>query len=89
MLKFEESFVIGDRIKAYDFEPIPGREECFIEGTIIDTTSEPGYLAFVVECDNDVFGGSVVHDDRIGKHIFVPMETSMDYDNRITLSQKA
>lgn len=27
MLKFEESFVIGDRIKAYDFEPFPGQTQ--------------------------------------------------------------
>lgn len=82
-LKYENSFEIGDRIRAYDFQPMEGRNECYLEGVIVDTTTEPGYRAFVVECDTDVFDG-LMHDTRIGHKIFVPMETSNDYDGRIT-----
>lgn len=30
MLKFENTAEIGDRIRAYDFEPMPGRDDCKI-----------------------------------------------------------
>jgi hypothetical protein len=37
----------GDTIRAYDFKPIAGREDCFIEGQVIDAHStEQGYQAY-------------------------------------------
>ena len=80
-LKFEDAVMIGDKIRAYDFEPLPGRIDCFVEGVVQRTSSEYGYKSFVIICEVDSVGLS-----RIGKEVFVPMEVSMfEYDSRITV----
>jgi len=33
MTGHECSFLVGDRIRAWDFEPMPGREDAYVEGT--------------------------------------------------------
>jgi hypothetical protein len=83
MLKFETIATIGEKIRAYDFEPMHGREECFIEGFIQAITSERGYSAFEVLCVRDsMIAGKF---SRIGHIVYVPLETNMDYDNRVSV----
>lgn len=87
MLKFEKVAKVGDVIRAYDFKPMVGRSDCFVEGKVITITSETGYKAFKIECMSDFFDGKFrkgVRSSRVGKNVFVPMEVSfMEYDARI------
>jgi hypothetical protein len=34
MLKFAKIAQVGDTIRAYDFKPLVGREDCFVEGVV-------------------------------------------------------
>lgn len=82
MLKFESVATIGDRIRAYDFEPLHGREDSFVEGRILRTSAEQGYKAFIIVCDFDSMDNGKW--TRVSHEIAVPMGTSMDYDGRVT-----
>lgn len=83
-LKFQNKFKIGDKIKAYDFEPSPGRPDRFVIGTVIkvdaESESQPGALGYHIKVDDEE-----PKRDRIGKTVFIPYEMSgMEYDNRVT-----
>ena len=91
MLKFEKAAKTGQTIRAYDFKPMAGREDCFIEGKVIEITSVTGYKAFKILVSKDVFDGKEFTEtgykhlgNRVGEQVFVPMEASfMEYDARI------
>lgn len=85
MLKYENTANIGDNIMAYDFQPMAGRNPDYVEGTVVEITSERGYKAFKIICTLDVWNGKVLNDNgsRIHTFVYVPMETSHDYDGRI------
>lgn len=87
MLKFEKVAEVGDIIRAYDFKPMYGRSDCFVEGKVESVTNEHGYKAFKITCINDFFDGKFrrgVRSSRVGKSVFVPMEVSfMEFDARI------
>lgn len=87
MLKFEKIASVGDIIRAYDFKPMYGRSDCFVEGRVEAITNETGYKAYKITCINDFFDGKFrkgVRSSRVGKVVFVPMEVSfMEYDARI------
>ena len=82
-LKFQGKFKEGDKIKAYDFEPMPGRPDRFIIGAVTkvdaESKSQPGALGYHVKVEKDEGSGK-----RIGKTMFVPYEMGMDYDDRIS-----
>lgn len=79
MLKYENVANIGDTIKAFDFEPIPGRPDSFLIGKVIDKGMvNDSYLAYTVE----VIDGD--DDSRNGATMYVPFESSMDYDGRVS-----
>ena len=82
-LKFEDDVWIGDTIRAYDFEPLPGRVECYVEGIVQRTSSEYGAKCFVINCSKDSLANDPYTGGRVGKEVFVPMETSLDYNARI------
>jgi len=88
MLKFD-GIAIGSRIKAFDFEPIEGRPDCYIEGEVIQVTQVGGpfgYKAYEVFCEYDSWfkdGDPSEDGNRVYKNVFVPLETSHDYDNRV------
>jgi hypothetical protein len=87
-LKFENTATIGDTIRAYDFKPMDGRGDCYLEGVVNKIVSVGsamgGYRAFRVLVDRDVWNGEVETDStRIGTFVFVPMETSRDFDGRV------
>jgi hypothetical protein len=86
-MKFQGIAKIGDYIRAYDFKPMRGRMDCYVEGVVESITNECGYLAYKIKVMNDVFGGEMQEDadcTRNGKEVFVPMEVSfMEYDSRI------
>ena len=88
MLKFEKVAKVGDFIRAYDFKPMKGREDCFVEGKILEVTNEMGYKAFKIQVTKDVFDGKEFTERRngcrVGQGVFVPLQVSfMEYDARI------
>ena len=89
MLKFE-GIAISSKIKAYDFEPMPGRGECFVEGVIVDAgIVGEGYKAYTIKVTRDVFAGEE-SDERVGEEVFVPMQTGFfEFDERVTVLEGA
>lgn len=89
MLKFEATAEVGDIIKAFDFEPIPGREDVYLVGKVI-AKGDVGvdYHAYLVECIYDSWVTARDSDpkhSRVGRRIYVPFELSLcDHDNRVT-----
>ena len=82
MLKYENLANIGDVIRGYDFR---GSKDAYIEGKVIakgevviqDIYKYDAYT-IVVEKDGAEFG-------REGDEMYIPFETSMDYDGRVEL----
>jgi hypothetical protein len=83
----ELTIVDGDVIRGYDFKPMVGREDCFVEGEVLDSgDTTQGYQAYKIRVTKDVFGGEVLTDEhsRVGKTVFVPWRTSfMDFQGRV------
>lgn len=75
----------GDIIRAYDFKPMVGREDCFVEGVVLETNNnENGYQAYKIRVTKDVWAGSAEDGNRVGKEVFVPWRVSfMEYQGRI------
>ena len=73
------TIVDGDVIRAYDFKPMAGREDCFIEGTVIDAHStEQGYQAYKIRVTNDSWREGADDKGRIGIEMFVPWRVSFN-----------
>ena len=73
--------IIGDTIRAYDFKPMVGREDCFIEGEVIDCHStEQGYQAYKIRVTRDSWIDEKDPSDkgRIGIEMFVPWHVSFN-----------
>ena len=67
------TIVEGDIIRAYDFKPMAGREDCFIEGEVIDAHStEQGYQAYKIRVTNDSWREGADDKGRIGIEMYVP-----------------
>jgi hypothetical protein len=84
------TIVDGDIIRAYDFKPMVGRDDCFIEGRVVDAhNNENGYQAYKIVVTKDHFGNDRVStkagpDNRVGIEMFVPWRTSfMEFQGRI------
>lgn len=84
-LKFE-GFKVGQTIKAFDFEPCEGRRDRYVVGRITEVVREGsenlphGYYWIEVIVDTIYADG-----DYRRRYVAVPMQTSMDYDGRVTL----
>ncbi len=85
MLRNARVAVDGDFIRAYDFKPMVGREDCFVEGQVVEcANNEHGYAAFKIRVSKEVFGGEKVTDHLVGKFVYVPHEVSfMEYAGRV------
>ncbi len=77
----------GDVIRGYDFKPMAGREDSFVEGVVeVVNCTEPGYQAYKITVTKDVFGGEVQKGkhSRVGEIVFVPWRVSfMEYPGRV------
>jgi hypothetical protein len=88
-MKHSNKAVIGDTIRAYDFIPMAGRGDAYVEGIVEnDRCTEPGYLAYKITVTADKFIADVetikTPDNRIGQIVFVPHEVSfMEFDFRV------
>jgi hypothetical protein len=68
----------GDTIRAYDFKPMVGREDCFIEGEVVDAHStEQGYQAYKIRVTRDSWSDSE-DKGRVGIEMFVPWRVSFN-----------
>lgn len=88
MLKFENVAKVGDVIRAYDFKPMVGRSDCFVEGKVMSVDNSQGYKAYKILVSKDVFDNKEFtesgYGSRVTKEVFVPMQVSfMEYDARI------
>jgi len=88
-MKHSNKAVIGDTIRAYDFMPMAGRGDAYVEGVVEnDRCTDLGYLAYKITVTADKFSGDVETkasgDNRIGQIIYVPHEISfMEFDFRV------
>lgn len=92
MLKFEKLAEVGSTIRAYDFKPMLGREDCFVEGKVLAKGDVgTGYKAYKIRVTKDVFDGKQFTEmgykhlgNRVGQEVFVPFQVDfMEYDARI------
>jgi hypothetical protein len=68
----------GDTIRAYDFKPMTGREDCFIEGEVLDTNNtEQGYQAYKIRVTRDSWSDAE-DAGRVGIEMFVPWRVSFN-----------
>ena len=71
----------GDLIRAYEFEPIPGRDDKYVVGAI-DRIEEYGFVIKGETIIKDTaFGTARMHE---GVEVRVPFRTMFDYEGRIT-----
>ena len=78
MLKFENKFSVGDRIRAYDFPPMEDTPDRFIEGVITSVSSSSS--AYVVSVENDTVFTKQPRDE-----VMVPFEVFfLEFDQRVT-----
>lgn len=82
-MKFEKIAEVGNVIRAYDFKPMNGRPDCFVEGIVEAVRDTSQYFnAYRIKVTKDQFGDEP--GNRVGKIVFVPHEVSfMEYDARI------
>ena len=79
---------VGDVIRSYDFKPMVGRSDCYVEGKVVKQGFlKCGYDAYLIEVTYDSWDedseGSKIH-GRVGKEVYVPMEVDfMDFPGRV------
>lgn len=84
---------VKDIIRAYDFKPMVGREDCFVEGEVLDrNNTEEGFQAYKIRVTKDQFGDKVftelaykeVEHHRVGDIVYVPWRVSFnEYQGRV------
>ena len=74
----------GDVIRAYDFKLMVGREDCFIEGEVLDTNNtENGYQAYKIRVVRDSWSDAK-DAGRVGIEMFVPWRVDFsEFQGRI------
>lgn len=82
MLKYAKIAKEGQTIRAYDFKPMVGREDCYVEG-VVKRVDNKGYDCYVIEVTKDSWSDAE-DKGRVGQEVFVPFEVSfMEYDGRV------
>ena len=73
-----------DIIRAYDFKPMVGREDCFVEGEVLDRCdTTQGFQAYKIRVTRDSWSDSE-DKGRVGIEIFVPWRVSFnEYQGRV------
>ena len=81
-----------DTIRAYDFKPMLGRTDCFVEGVVLDSSdTSRGYQAYKIRVTRDVFDGKEFTErgykhlgNRVGEIVFVPWRVSFsEFQGRV------
>jgi len=76
---------IKDIIRAYDFKPMVGREDCYVEGEVLErnAVAECGYNAYKIRVTRDSWSDAA-DQGRKGIEIFVPWRVSFnEFQGRI------
>lgn len=79
----------GDVIRSYDFKPMVGRSDCFVEGVVEVVNDNTNYYqAYKIRVTKDVFDGKEFNEggngSRVGKIVFVPWKVDfMEYQGRV------
>ena len=78
------SVINGDTIRAYDFKPMVGREDCFVEGVVLDSGDRSqGYQAYKIRVTRDSWSDAT-DKGRVGLEVFVPWRVSFnEYQGRV------
>ena len=79
---------VGQTIRAYDFKPMVGRDDCYVEGVVEEVNNtEQYYNAYKITVTKDYFGGVVKKDEkgsRVGLTVFVPHRVDfMEFAGRV------
>ena len=80
---------VGDTIRSYDFKPMVGRNDCYVEGKVLEVKdTSNGYDAYRIEVTTDVWDGEdlnfIGEGSRVGKITYVPWAVSfMEYPGRV------
>jgi hypothetical protein len=81
---------VGDRIRAYDFQPSVGRADRFVEGRVIARgPREHGVKMYTILADVDSYDATGDSGDdnrysRVGSEVYVPMGLAWcEYDGRV------
>jgi hypothetical protein len=75
---------LNDIIRSYDFKPMVGRDDCFVEGKVIERNAiaECGYNAYKIEVTKDSWKDESY--SRVGEIVFVPWKVSFsEYAGRV------
>jgi hypothetical protein len=84
VLSHVNRFTVGQVIRAYEFQPMAGRNDCYHEGKVIEVDNrEHGYAAYLIEVTRHVFDGQP-ESFRPGLQVVVPHQIAWrDYNHRI------
>ena len=74
---------LGDIIRSYDFKPMVGRDDSFVEGKVLEVNNtENGYQAYKIEVTKDSWKSEGY--SRVGEIILVPWRVSFsEYQGRV------
>ena len=76
-MKYQNVANVGQKIKAYDFQPLDGRPEAFAIGTVIEKKD----YSYVVSVEEDTYAPAGVRQE-----IEVPFQTSfLEFEGRVVL----
>jgi hypothetical protein len=78
------TIVDGDIIRSYDFKPMAGREDTFVEGQVLDShNTDNGYQAYKIVVTKDSWSDEQ-DKGRLGHVVFVPWRVSFnEFQGRI------
>lgn len=79
---------IGDVIRGYDFKPMVGRGDSYVEGVVEAVRDTSQYFnAYRIVVTKDVFGGEDQpkgNGSRVGEIVYVPWKVDfMEYQGRV------
>jgi len=86
MLKHENVANVGDTIRANDFMPREGMNDCFIEGKVLEKGNCDNlyYSCYKVFLTKKIFNGKDVTDKQVDLIFYVPFEIDFDeHDTRV------
>lgn len=79
---------VGDLIRAYDFEPCPGRADMYVVGIVKEIGwIRNEYIGYTIDCVYDSYDKDSANKpltSRVGHEVYVPVQTLFDYDGRVT-----
>ena len=88
MLKHENTANVGDTIRANDFTPREGMNDCYIQGKVLEkgNCDNRFYACYKVFVTKKIFDGKDVTDKVMDNIYYVPFE--IDFDEHDTRVQK-